>query len=146
MSDTSHASQTTSMRLIFEYEGDEIRLVTQQPLDMPVTGFDIARTQREGVFVDTKEASGRTLARVPARGAFHNSVEVFPENHGEPITRMNVDKPKGAFTVIVPVTPDADHVSVVQVQPSQPGTAARTLAEQPAQEREIARFPLRVSR
>ena len=50
------------------------------------------------------------------------------------------------FSVIVPVTPDADHVSVVQVQPSQPGTAARTLAEQPAQEREIARFPLRVSR
>jgi hypothetical protein len=146
MSDTSHASQPTSMRLIFEYDGDEIRLVTQQPVDMPVTGFDIARTQRAGVFVDTKEASGRTLARVPARGALHDSVEVFPEKHGEPITRMNVDKPKGAFTVIVPVTPDADHVSVVQVQPSQPGTAARTLAEQPAQEREIARFPLRVSR
>lgn len=148
MSDTSQPSQTTSMRLIFEYEGDEVRLVTQQPLDMPVTGFDIARTQRAGVYIDTKAASGRTLARVPARGAFSNSMEVFPENHGEPITRMKVDKPKGAFTVIVPVTPDADHVSVVEVQPGQPAaqTGDPTAAVEPTQEREIGRFQLRMSR
>jgi hypothetical protein len=148
MSDTSQAPQTSSMRLIFEYDGDDVRLVLQQPLDVPVTGFDMARTQREGFFVDTREASGRTLARVPARGAFHGSVEVFPEKHGDPITRKDVERPKGAFTVIVPVTSDADHVSVVHVTPAQPGATlpgARTTSQLlgAAQEREVARFPLR---
>ena len=75
--------------------------------------------QQAGYFVDTRDASGRTLARVAAPGAFPDSVEVFPERHGEPITRMPVDRPRGAFTIIVPVPQDADHVRVVQVTPPQ---------------------------
>ena len=151
MSDTSSSPQPLSMRLIFEYEGDNVRLVTQQPVDATVTGFDLSRTQREGYYVDTRNASGRTLVRVPARGAFQTSAEVFPENPGEPITRLDVANPRGAFTVIVPVPQDANHVSVVHVTPAQPsatlpssrGTSA---PEGAPQEREIARFPLNLSR
>ena len=102
--------QPSSMRLIFEYDGDEVRLVMQQPVDALVTGFDITRTQREGYYVDTRDASGGILARVPARGAFQSSVEVFPERPGEPITRTDCERPRGAFTVIVPVPQNADHV------------------------------------
>ena len=101
--------------------------------------------------MDTRDASGRTLARVAARGAFHDSVEVFPERHGEPITRMPVDRPRGAFTVIVPVPQDADHVRVVQVTPpreTRHSVTARSTAQPAgaAQERELARFPLQISR
>jgi len=139
------------MRLIFEYEGDNVRLTMQQPVDTAVTGFDISRTQREGYYVDTRDASGRTLARVPARGAFRASAEVFPEKPGEPITRVDEPNPRGAFTVIVPVPRDANHVSVVHITPAQPGAtrpaAPGTSAPEGApQEREIARFPLNLSR
>jgi hypothetical protein len=151
MSDTSYSPQSLSMRLIFEYEGENVRLVMQQPVDTLVTGFDLSRTQREGYYIDTQDASGRTLARVPARGAFQSSAEVFPEHPGEPITRVDVAQPHGAFTVIVPLPHDADHVSVVQVTPAQPGTTlpaarATSVPEGAPQEREIARFPLNVSR
>ena len=149
MTDVGHTPPSPSMRLIFEYDGDDVRLVMQQPVDMLITGFDIARTQRSGYYVDTRDAAGRTPARVPARGAFHESVEVFPETHGEPITRLEVPQPRGAFTVIVPVPPDADHVSVVRVAPPEPAATspgARAPSDAPAQERELARFPLRVSR
>jgi hypothetical protein len=137
------------MRLIFEYDGDDVRLVMQQPVDMLITGFDIARTQRPGYYVDTRDAAGRTLARVPARGGFHTGVEVFPEKHGDPITHIEVDQPRGAFTVVVPVPQDADHVSVVRVAPQPAPDAASPEARAAAgapQERELARFPLRVSR
>ncbi len=78
-SDASQPMSTLAMRLIFEYEGDQVRLVSQQPVDVAITGFDIARTQRPGWHVDTRDAAGRTLARVPARDAFSASAEVFPE-------------------------------------------------------------------
>ena len=86
---------TLAMRLIFEYEGDQVRLVSQQPVDVAITGFDIARAQHPGWYVDTRDATGRALARVPARDAFSGGAEVFPEQHGEPITRVAVAKPRG---------------------------------------------------
>src|SRR5262245_6675307 len=151
MTDVGQSPPSPSMRLIFEYDGDDVRLVLQQPVDVAVTGFDIARTQRPGYYVDTRDAGGRTLARVPARGAFHQGVEVFPEQHGEPITRIDVERQRGAFTVIVPVPQDADHVSVVQVTPPAPEATAPSAAvtsrlEGGAQERELAKFQLRMSR
>jgi hypothetical protein len=149
MSDTSPPPQMRSMRLIFEYDGDDVRLVMQQPVDLPATDVAGSPTQQAGYFVDTHDASGRTLARVAARGAFPDSVEVFPERHGEPITRMPVDRPRGAFTIIVPVPQDADHVRVVQVTRPQRDAVqptARATVQPLGAEREIARFPLQIRR
>ena len=138
---------TRSIRLIFEYDGDRIKLVSQQPVDMAVTGFDILQSEQAGVFVDTRDADGRMLARVPARNALANSLEVFPEKAGDPISRIDVKKPHGAFTVIVPAPDLADHFSIVRVQPVAPG--ARTFASPPTspveggtEVQELARFPL----
>jgi hypothetical protein len=135
--------------LIFEYDGDDVRLVMQQPVDMPATVAPPA--QQAGYFVDTRDASGRTLARVAAHGAFQDSVEVFPEQHGEPITRLQLDRPRGAFTIIVPAPQDTDHVSLVQVTASpgdaaQPATRSRVQSHSAMQEREIARFPIQTGR
>jgi hypothetical protein len=139
------------MRLIFEFEGNDLRLITQQPVDVPAKVAGVSDARQSGVFVDTHDAAGRTLARVPAPGAFHDSAEVFPEKHGEPIVRAPVDRPRGAFTVIVPTPQDADHVRVVELTPPEPGmalTAARTVAPPPIAPRirELARFPLQIRR
>jgi hypothetical protein len=148
MNDTSQPAPTRAIRLIFEYEGDQVHLVSQQPVEMAITGFDIARTEHPGYYVDTRDAAGRTLARVPARNAFSGSTEVFPEKPGEPITRVDVAKPRGAFTVVIPAPGDADHVSLVQVTPRKPDAVApagraTSLVEGGAQVVELARFPLK---
>jgi hypothetical protein len=142
-------------RLIFEYDGDEVRLVSQQPVDMAVTGADLAQEYTAGTFVDARDAANRTLVRVHARGMSDGTAEVFPEKPGEPILRVKLDRPRGAFTVVLPAPQAAARVAVVRVQPvaaapaataRQPGeadTAARGPAAAPAlQTTELASFAL----
>ncbi|WP_426364380.1 hypothetical protein [Streptomyces sp. E-08] len=107
-----------ALRLIFEYEGDEVSLVLQQPVDTDLSGFDTGTPTGSGEFVETRDDDGQRLDRVPARGAFLESAEVFPEDHAEPITRVDVEA-RGAFTVIVPAPAEATQVAVVRVVPSE---------------------------
>ncbi len=149
--DATDGAPTLAMRLIFEYDGEEVRLVSQQPVDVAVTGFDISRTQRAGYYVETRNATGQALARVPAREAFSGSAEVFPEQPGEPISRVDVQKPHGAFSIVVPVPEGADHVSVVRVAPvshdaAQPSSRSTSAVEGASTVTEIGKFTLQISR
>jgi hypothetical protein len=102
-----------AIRLIFEVDGDEIRLIQQQPVDVAITGFDLPLEQGAGDFVEVRADDGRMISRVPLRAGMSSSVEVFPEDHSEPITRADLPGPR-AFTVVVPAPPAADHVAVVR--------------------------------
>ena len=144
-------TSTLAIRLIFEYEGDQVRLISQQPVDVAITGFDISRADRPGYYVDTRDSNGRTLARVPARDAFSRSTEVFPEQPGEPITRLEVEGARGAFTVVVPVPAGSDRVAVVRVTPAKPdaplpGARGTSPVAGSSEVKELANFPLQISR
>ncbi|MFH8927290.1 hypothetical protein ACH4D4_09585 [Streptomyces pristinaespiralis] len=117
MSNPQQTPRTPAIRLIFEYEGDSVRLVFQQPVDTVISGFDtVAGTGSGNYVVETRDDRGQRLDRVPARGAFLESAEVFPENHTQPIIRVDVEA-RGAFTVIVPASAEATQVAVVRVAP-----------------------------
>lgn len=145
------SSGARAMRLIFEFEGESVTLVSQQPVDMVITGYDLARAQHPGYYVDTRNADDDVLTRVHAHDAFNDSVEVFPEKPGEPIRRVPVAKRRGAFTVVVPVPEGADHVAVVRVAPMAepaPKTAVPTVQPAAAPKTsvtDIAQFPLLIS-
>jgi hypothetical protein len=138
-----HGGPGRSVRLIFEYEGDRVRLVSQMPVDLAVTGFDLPHLDHPGYYVDARDANDATLARVPARNAFVGSAEVFPEKPGEPIHRIDVPQQKGAFTVVVPAPQATDHVTVLQVSAPPPGAAA---GPAPAQVTDLVSFPLDLKR
>lgn len=106
-----------AVRFIFEYEGETARLISQQPVEMVIPDSDISAADHPAHFVDMRDAANKTLARVMVRGAFATSAEVFPERSGDPITRVDIAVPKGAFTVVVPVTDNADHITLVKVAP-----------------------------
>jgi hypothetical protein len=90
-----------AVRLIFSYEGDAVRLVLQQPIDVAVTGFDLDPVPLAGHYVEVRTAEGRALSRVRVHGGIPTSAEVFGAP-GEPITRTELEHPQGAFTVVVP--------------------------------------------
>ena len=110
------AESPQAVRLIFEYEGDQVRLVSQQPVDMPVVSLRPDEGDQVGHFIETRDAAGARIARIPVHGAFQGSAEVFPENPDEPITRVDVE-PKGAFTVVVPATDAVANVALLRVSP-----------------------------
>ena len=107
-----------AVRLIFEVDGDRITLLSQQPVDMVVTGAELAQRATTGTFVDARDASDRTLARVHAHGVGEETMEVFPEKPGDPIERVPVGKRKTAFTVVVPAPQAAARVAVVRLAPA----------------------------
>ena len=95
-----------------------VRLISQQPVEMAIADSDISGIEPSAHYVDIRDAAGKTLARVKAREAFSTSAEVFPERAGEPITRVDIPTPKGAFTVVLPIADNADHFTLVKVAPS----------------------------
>src|SRR3954451_21061366 len=109
---TRSSSSGQAVRLIFEYEGDTVRLVYQEPVDVAIPRFP-PTDQRADHFVETRNDAGALLARIPVRGGFVQSAEVFPEDHSEEITRIDTEA-SGAFTVLVPAQQEAVQVAVMR--------------------------------
>src|SRR5262245_650994 len=55
-----------AIRLIFEYDADRVRVVQQTPVDIVPSTVPLATDLDAGVFVEVRDATNRTLARVPA--------------------------------------------------------------------------------
>jgi hypothetical protein len=147
-SETQEPNPTRAVRLIFEYEGDRVRLVSEQPVDMAVTGFELSTVSVPGYYVDSRDAENRTLARVRARGAFETSMEVFPEKPGDPITRIDVPQARGAFTVVVPAPERTDHVTILRLvgaecESSAPGAREALPEAGPPEQIDLVSFPVK---
>lgn len=142
-----------AVRLVFEYDGDQVRLVSEQPVVMIVSDqespIDIEAARTAGVFVDSRDERNVTLARVRASNAFESNLEVYPEKATDPFVRLNVPRPSGAFTVVVPAPENASRVAVVRIAepPAEPtgvpGSTQETEASRLTRVSEIASFALR---
>src|SRR5665647_2542597 len=75
MQDGNEPAARGAVRLIFERNGDALRLVLQQPVDVTVARFDVQADVRPGHYVEIRDAAGMTLSRVPVRSAFSGSRE-----------------------------------------------------------------------
>jgi hypothetical protein len=136
--DRDSSTPVRATRLIFEYDGDNVRLVSEQSVEVAAATINQPAAEATGTFVDARDRSDRTLARVTAPHAFTTSVEVFPEAPGQAITRTDVPQPKGAFTVVVPTPDDTDHATIVSVARVR-GAATPTVSD-------LVSFPLRRGR
>jgi hypothetical protein len=131
---------TRAVRLIFEYDGDAVVLISQQDVDVVTTRLGALREPPPGNYVEVRGSDGGALSRVAIGEAFSTSVEVFPEHSGETILRLDVEKPRGAFTVVVPAAEEATQVAVLGVRAAH-GAEAKAGAERPAPE-ELGVFSL----
>ncbi|MGH3368748.1 MAG: hypothetical protein ACRDPR_01990 [Nocardioidaceae bacterium] len=137
-----------AVRLFFTYDATGVRLESQQLVDALIPGTDTPREEIPGHFVEVRDARGQRLAQVPIRGAFRTTIEVFPERKGDPITVVKVPQPAGAFTVLVPVSPDAARYVVVNRQPprSLPSRLGAPEAFARGQATELGTFAVEVAR
>jgi len=115
MQSADEPAAAPALRLIFEHTGTDVRLIAQQPVDVAVSGYELHPDIRPGHYVELRDDAGRPLGRVPVHSAFTGSTEVFPEDHSQPITRIETPDRVGAFTVVVPRPPTAARVAVIRV-------------------------------
>jgi hypothetical protein len=133
-----------SVRLIFEYDGDQIRLIKQQEVDMAPPPSD-ARSfpaQESGFWLEVRNAGMQVLHRQIMRDPIATHPEVFSDGVGKTIARSNEPSRKGAFTVVVPEFPDNDHLAFVRANPAPRSMAERKLLSA-APTGEIARFSIK---
>lgn len=112
-----------AIRLVFEYEGDDVRLVSQARIDkaLPLTDQSADAASFRGTWSEVRDHDGATLDRRVLVDPMPRDAEVFPERLGEEISREPLDRPSGVFTLLVPELESADHVAVLSNSPGQAG-------------------------
>jgi hypothetical protein len=125
-------------RLTFEYDGDQIRLVSEQHVRMiapPSQPLEQAEALG-GFHVLVRDEQERPVYRFTRTSPIKHDAEVFNEPGAErSVQRVAVDHPKGAFVVLVPEVPGAKTVELVGHPPR-----ADAFREQPTT---LARFELK---
>jgi len=133
------------MRLTFSYAGDNVKLISQQPVEMvvppsdPVKGF----SKHKGFWAELKNEKDKTLYRRVMHNPTRNDAEVFSDDPEQSISRQPAPKRKGVFALVVPDTDQGDSVTLSRSEPEVKGPARgmRSLASKPATP--ILRFKLK---
>lgn len=127
-----------AVRLIFVYEGGDLRLVSRQQVDMVTppaerpTGGEVTA----GVWAEVRDVDGQVLDRRAVPDVLRPDVEVFAPEPGPSVARAPVQRPRVAFAVLLPELPGADHVALLAApEPTGPAAAA-------AEARELVRVDL----
>ena len=136
-----------AMRLTFSYDGDDVKLISQQRTEMIVPPSDPLKgySKQKGFWAELRSDRDKTLYRHVMHNPTRNDAEVFPDpdTPGQGISRQPTPKRKGVFVVVVPDTDKGQEVTLSRSSPKQTGTESglRALASKPA--KEILRFKLK---
>ncbi len=115
-----------AVRLVFAYEGDEVRLLSRARIEkvLPQSDQSADALNFRGTWSEVRDADGVTLDRRVLVDPMPRDAEVFPEQLGEEISREPVERPSGVFTLLVPDLDGADHLAVLSNSPGQAGVRA----------------------
>ena len=102
-----------AIRLIFEAQGDELRLVRQGRVEMEAPGAPVAnRSGAPGVYAEVRDALEQTLYQANLSSQMSSGVEAFsPEGA---IQRVDAPAERKLFVVVAPDFADARSLVVVR--------------------------------
>lgn len=126
-----------AMRLTFSYDGDDVKLLSQQRTEMIVPPSDALKGYGEkGFWAELKSGSNKTLYRTVMHNPTKNDAEVFPESPSGVISREPAKKRKGVFVVVVPDTGPGEEVILCRSAPETKGPTRgiHAVASKPAEE------------
>ena len=127
-----------AVRLTFSYDGDDVKLLTQQPTEMIVPSTDALKGYgtHKGFWAELRSGRDKTLYRAVMHNPTKNDAEVFPGTPNEGISRVPAPDRKGVFVVVVPDTEEGEEVILCRSKPATKGPTkgVRALASSPAEE------------
>lgn len=126
-----------AMRLTFSYDGDDVKLISQQRTEMIVPPSDALKGYGEkGFWAELKSGSNKTLYRTVMHNPTKNDAEVFPESPSGVISREPAKKRKGVFVVVVPEVDKGEEVILCRSASATKGPTKgiHAVADKPAEE------------
>ena len=136
--DKTSPAPNKAMRLTFSYNGDDVKLLSQERTEMTVPPSDQVKgyAKHKGFWAELKSGSDKTLYRTVMHNPTKNDAEVFPESPGGVISRQPAPKRKGVFVVVVPDTEKGEEVILSRSAPDTKGPTMgiSALASEPAEE------------
>jgi len=134
-----------ALRLTFSFDGDKVKLVSQQTVEMVVPASDPVKgfSKQKGFWAELKNEQNKTLYRRVMHNPTRNDAEVFSGGPDQNISRAPAPKRKGVFVVVVPDTEKGDAVTLSRSSPptTGPKRGLLSLATKPATE--FLRFKLK---
>jgi hypothetical protein len=131
-------SYNKALRLTFNYEGSDVKLVSTQSVDMilPPSHPLEAKAEQSGFWITLSNSDGKAVYRRILHNPISYHREVFSNDPADPsVQQVPVAKPKGTFVILVPDLADA---RTLQLFSYPEGRAGRGLAA-----RELARFAIK---
>jgi hypothetical protein len=124
-----------TLRLVFAYEGDVIRLVSTERVEMTPLPSDALEPveNRAGFWYELRDRGESLLYRRIAPLPMRTSAEVPTDDPDRPLRRIDIPDPRGEFVVLVPDLDDAEALVFVG------SPSGRAVTES----RELARFALK---
>jgi hypothetical protein len=133
------------IRLILAHSADGVTLISRQRVEMTLPAQDLASDDAlpHEFVAEVRDADERVLHRTAIPNPLESHREIFSEEPGRSISRVPVAQPQGAFSVIVPDTPEADHLALMMTGPTRDPAGSAISAFAARGRQEIARFALR---
>jgi hypothetical protein len=111
-----------TVRLIFEYQGDEVQLVNQQKVRMirPTTSVQPQNDEQANFWYELKNSQDQSIFRQAVPNPISFDTEVFSNDEGEAsVYRQRLEQSKGTFILLIPDLPESDSVLLFS-QPLEP--------------------------
>ena len=104
-----------AVRLIFEYRGTEVKIVSEQRVRMlpPPPHPLIPRADERGVWLELRDDAGRPLYRRVIENPIRQDIEVVTDDDDRPLGRIPVKRPQGTFSVVVPFIQASRRIALV---------------------------------
>ncbi|MEU2857629.1 hypothetical protein ABZ672_04255 [Streptomyces mirabilis] len=106
-----------AIRLIFEYSGAEVRLISKQRVDMliPLTDMIQGHEEEQGFWVEIRDAGGTMLYSQILHDPIQRDVEVFTGDPEQSIIRIPKEHPTGVFAALIPDLEEADYLVLMGI-------------------------------
>ena len=110
---SSQQKKPRTLRFLFQYEGNQVQLVSQQSVTMippPPTSTHSPKEGQEGFWYELRDSQDHSVYYRAVANPIPIECEVFSEDQNESICRQEVDVTRGTFVLLAPDLPEATSV------------------------------------
>lgn len=101
-----------AIRLVFQYEGETLHLVSREYVEMLVPPTDTLENyeKHQGSWAELRSVNNAVLYRQVLHEPIVREAEVFSQDPNVSIRRIRIESPAGIFVVLVPDLDEAESV------------------------------------